>query len=335
MSVHIVIGAQYGGEGKGKVCSFFGRKANLTVCSGGPNSAHVIQRNGKRYVLRCVPSSIFSSKGIFAIGPAGIIDLEILKNELEDLEIDNSKMKIDPQALTLENRHRKARKHAWEDRLSTGVGVGAVVAEHVIRHKSLKRAQDIKELAPFLTDVPDLINEFDTKGKNVLIQGSQGFGLSLYHGDYPYVTNRDTSAAAICSHSGIAIGRVSSVTLVVRTFPIRSLSGLLRNEITWDEVTKRAKSKTPITEYTSFANIVRRVANFDISLFKRACLINGPTQIAVNFIDHLCFEDRDKTEYENLSSISKTFIKMLESISGNQVKFVGTGPEEESYIWRS
>lgn len=335
MSVIIVVGAQFGGEGKGKISSILGCDADLSIQAGGPNSGHIVIRNGKRVVFRCIPTTALSSSGILAIGPAGIIDLDILRDEINVLGIRPERLKIDSRALIIENRHRLSRQPAFNEKLSTGVGIGAVVSEHVVRDSSLKRAESIQELSPYLADIPEMIYQYDKINKNILIQGNQGFGLSLYHGDYPYVTNRDTSVAAVCSAVGIAISRITKIVMVVRTFPIRSVSQReLKNEITWDDVTIQANSKKTIQEHTSFLEQVRRVGTFDEEQFRRACIINSPTEIAITFIDYLDASDKGVTIFENLSSKSREFIFKIEDISGVPVTLISTGPDDDEIIIR-
>lgn len=334
MSVTVIVGAQYGGEGKGRVCASLGRSAELSVRGGGPNSAHVVRSGGKKYIFRCLPASALSSPGLVAIGPAGVIDVALLKQEISDLGLQVDRIRIDRRALVLEERHRESRKASFSEGLSTGVGVGAAVAEHVLRDPRLKRAGDVPELAPFLCDVAELIHDFARSGRNVLVLGNQGFGLSLYHGDYPFVTNRDTTAATACATTGVAIREVSSIVLVVRTFPIRSQVGNLPSETSWEEISARAGSLIPIEEHTSFGGLTRRVAFFDESLFRRACILNGPTEIALNFVDHLDWADRGRRRYADLGARSREFIAMLERIAGVPVTMIGTSEQEEDFITR-
>src|SRR5260370_1473368 len=85
-----------------------------------------------------------------------------------------------------------------------------------------------------------------SEGKRILIEGTQGTGLSLYHGDYPYVTSRDTTVAGCLSEAGIAPTSVRRVIMVCRAYPIRvqnpknGTSGPLSQEIDWRVVSKRS-----------------------------------------------------------------------------------------------
>ena len=84
-------------------------------------------------------------------------------------------------------------------------------------------------------------------GQRIIIEGTQGFGLSLLHSKYyPFVTSRDTTAAAFVSEAGLSPLDVDDIVLVLRAFPIRvgGNSGPLPNEIDWDTVTSESGQQT-------------------------------------------------------------------------------------------
>ena len=133
-------------------------------------------------------------------------------------------------------------------------------------------------------------------------KGTQGAGLSLYHGKYPYVTSRDTSVAGCLSEAGIPPSRVRRVVMVCRTYPIRvespksSTSGPMGTEINWKTVSKRSgipRSQLEDKEKTSTTHRRRRVAEFDWELLRRASALNGPTDVALAFADYLNRENEN------------------------------------------
>ena len=84
MSVSIIIGGQYGSEGKGKVAYKLAEKVNATavVRVGGSNSGHTVYVNDKKYALRMLPTASLL-QGVTAVLPAGAyIDVEVLKQEI-------------------------------------------------------------------------------------------------------------------------------------------------------------------------------------------------------------------------------------------------------------
>ena len=82
-----------------------------------------------------------------------------------------------------------------------------------------------------------------SSNERVVIEGTQGFGLSLYHGGhYPKATSRDTTAGTFVGEAGLSPLDVDDVKMVIRTFPIRVAgdSGELPNETTWKAVAAEA-----------------------------------------------------------------------------------------------
>ncbi|MEM2915189.1 MAG: adenylosuccinate synthetase, partial [Candidatus Bathyarchaeia archaeon] len=120
---------------------------------------------------------------------------------------------------------------------TTGTGTGPCNADRVLRKAKL--AKDVPELKGFLADVPLEVNEAIDKGENVLIEGTQGTFLSLWHGTYPYCTSKDVTASAACSDVGLGPKKVDDVIVVFKAFTTRVGAGPLPGEISWEEAEKR------------------------------------------------------------------------------------------------
>jgi adenylosuccinate synthase len=195
-------------------------------------------------------------------------------------------------------------------------------------------ARDCGALQPYLGDVAGITNEIIARGGRVLLEGTQGFGLSLHHGTYPFVTSRDTTAGTLCGDAGVSPSLLDEIILVVRTYPIRVAgnSGPLYDEITWQEVTRAAHSPKPLIERTTVTKNVRRVGRFDLELVKRAVLINPPTQIALTFIDYIDHANAGKRHYDELTATAKRFIAMLERELGIPVTLISTGAHTAEMI---
>jgi adenylosuccinate synthase len=89
-----------------------------------------------------------------------------------------------------------------------------------------------------------------------------------------------------------------------------------------------------VEEFTSVTGTLRRVAQFEMDLVKRAALINRPTHLAVHGLDYLSYQDYGKTEYQELSEVSKSFVHRLEDTIGIPATFLFTGPPNECLIDR-
>jgi adenylosuccinate synthase len=174
------------------------------------------------------------------------------------------------------------------------------------------------------------VNEAIDHGRKVLIEGTQGFGLSLYHSPYyPRTTSRDTSAAGFLSEVGVSPRLVTEIVVVFRTFPIRvagSQAGPLSDEITWEQIRKESGYPHEIAEMTSVTNKVRRVGRFDWDLARRAVSVNRPTALAINGLDYIDFENKSALSGNALTTTAREFINALEGDLVTPVRFLGTGP---------
>jgi adenylosuccinate synthase len=176
--------------------------------------------------------------------------------------------------------------------------------------------------------VAPLLHRHLDDGGDVIIEGTQGFALSLLHGpDYPYVTSRDTTAAGFAMEVGLSPKQVDKIVVVIRTFPIRvgGTSGPFANEITWEEIQKISGAPEVLPELTSVTKRMRRVARFDMEAVKMACAYNRPTSLAVMGLDRLDHTNRGVSELNNLTPLARKFLNELELATGVAVEFAGTG----------
>jgi adenylosuccinate synthase len=157
----------------------------------------------------------------------------------------------------------------------------------------------------------------------------------LFHGTFPFVTGRDTTAAGFLAEAGISPMVVSDVVVVLRTYPIRVAgnSGPL-DEIGWEEVVRRSGYPTALAEYTTVTGRLRRVGEFDWRLAEKAVAVNRPTAIALHGVDYLDHSNLGATEWYHLGPRSRRFIDQLEQRLGVRVRYVFTGPDRQHIIDR-
>jgi adenylosuccinate synthase len=187
--------------------------------------------------------------------------------------------------------------------------------------RTAKLAKDMPELRRFLTDVAKEANTAIDEGRNALLEGTQGLMLSLYHGTYPYVTSRDTSAAAICSEAGVGPSRVDKVIVVFKAFITRVGAGDLPDELPREEAKRRGWF-----EIAAGTGRERRSAPFNFDLARRVAKINGATEAAVTKLDILYPSCKNATSQAELPEEAKAFIERIEQSTGVPVTMVGTGP---------
>ncbi|KRA42034.1 hypothetical protein ASD80_09925 [Devosia sp. Root635] len=231
--------------------------------------------------------------------PAGsYIDVDLLFQEVSELNFPQDRIKISHHARLITQEHKDWERNGElvQSIGSTGSGVGAAVMAAVARQStnfSLDSlvAQDNASLQPFIANSTELLRGKLDRDHRVIIEGTQGFGLSLLDGGYwPKATARSTTAAAALAEAGLSPMDVDDVTLVIRSFPIRVAgdSGPLPNEVSWEYVASlTARKAIDIQEYTTVTKKLRRVGKFDPALVRAAIAANRPNRIVMNHLDYV------------------------------------------------
>ncbi len=330
MPCTVIVGAFWGDEGKGKIISYLALKDKIDLCvrTGSVNAAHTVWIEGKRYALHMVPATFVYEGCRLLIGAGANVHVAKFLEEVEATNVKN-RIGVDCQASIIEE------KHSMQDKISahlkglgtTGWGVGPALEERVRR--TAKLAKDIPELQPYLTDVAVEANNAINAGKKVLLEGTQGFMLSLFYGTYPYVTGRDTSASAVCSEAGVGPTKVDDVLLVFKSFMTRVGAGPLPGELTKEEAIKQGWF-----EIAAGTGRERRSAPFNFEIAKKAAIINGATQAALTKLDALYPKCKGARTYDELPLEAKEFVKEVERQIGVPVVLIGTGPEALDIIDR-
>jgi adenylosuccinate synthase len=341
--VDIVVGGQYGSEGKGNVVSFLAPEYDVLVRVGGPNAGHSVYAQPEKEVFRHLPSG--STRAVHAtlvIGPGAAIWLLELQAEITRHEIEPARLKIDPNAILIEPVDREREVELRKAIASTAQGVGQAAIRKILRTDAkppVRLAGSEPALVPYLRQTGQVLEDAYARGKKVLLEGTQGTLLSLHHGLYPHVTSRDTTASGTLGEAGIPPSRVRKTVMVCRTYPIRvgGPSGPMGVELTWGEVSNR--SGIPVgelleAELTTTTKTQRRVSEFSWSDIRRAAVLNGPTDIALTFTDYLSSTNKDARRFEQLTADTIQFIEELERVTAAPVSLIATRFHYRSIIDR-
>ena len=348
--VDVLIGAQYGSEGKGNIAFYLAPEYDVLVRVGGPNAGHKVPLPTP-YTHRLLPSGTRANlAAAIVIGPGATLSLDVLMPEIAECGVEVDRLSIDPQCMIIEEADLSAEARLVGAIGSTGKGGGAAAARRIMgRHHDgdsatpVRLACNVPELAPYIRPTGEILDSAFARGDRVLLEGTQGTGLSLYHGNYPHVTSRDTTTAGTLAEAGIGIHRVRRVIMVARTYPIRVMnpqdgtSGPMSQELNWDEIAQR--SGIPVEELVthekgSVSKKQRRVGEFDWQMLRRASELNGATDIALTFTDYLDIKNRDARRYEQLSAGTIDFIEEVERVAGVPVSLLGTRFDIRSVIDR-
>ncbi|NLX67205.1 MAG: adenylosuccinate synthase [Bacteroidales bacterium] len=165
MKVDVLLGLQWGDEGKGKVVDVLTPQYEVVArFQGGPNAGHTLEFEGKKYILKSIPSGIFQDGTINIIGNGVVIDPALFKQEVEGLEASGhtltDKLFISKKAHLILPTHRlldAASEKAMGDAKigTTGRGIGPTYIDKIGRH-GLR--------------VGDLFHNFEEKYRNALLR---------------------------------------------------------------------------------------------------------------------------------------------------------------------
>jgi adenylosuccinate synthase len=328
MPVSVIVGGQFGSEGKGKTTLYFAKeqKAKAVVRVGGPNSGHtVLDDNGNIFIFKNLPVASILKDVYCVLTPGNYINLDILLNEISISGIEKDKLIIDPFAMMItsddiESENKGILKNSIG---STASGTGMAVSRRVQRLRENIFAQDIPELKKYIQDTGTFLRNLLDKNSRIIIEGTQGFGLSMLHSrDYPFTTSRDTTAAGFVSEAGLSPMDVDDIILALRSYPIRvgGESGPIPKEINWDIVTKESGAEDKIIEYTSVTKKIRRIAEFDKQVVKEAINANNPTKVVLNHLDYV---DNLVSKKGLISDKMFGFISEVEKSISRKIDYIG------------
>ncbi len=336
-----VVGGQYGSEGKGAVAGYLSATSEVPFMGirvAGPNAGHTVIGKGPdgeesyAWRLRSIPvNAVTAPESDLIIAAGSEIDLEVFNKELFDLDKAgyeaSSRIIVDDQATILEPMHHDTETaDGIQARIgSTSKGIGAARADRIMRKASLFGGG---------VDTSKVIRDHLKMGGTALIEGTQGYGLGLHAGLYPFCTSQDCRAIDFLSQAGISpwdrVVDVFDVWVTARTYPIRVAgnSGPLENETSWEQLGLEA-------ERTTVTQKIRRVGHFDSKLVRDAVIANGgaPTvKIALTMFDYIFPEVKGGEVIESLSAEQQKYITGIEDAVSASVKLVGTGPATMAWV---
>jgi adenylosuccinate synthase len=330
MPATIVVGGFFGDEGKGKIIAYLARHDRpVIVARGGvgPNAGHTVEVAGKKYALRMVPSGFVQESARLLIGAGVLVDPRVLMNEIETIGL-HGRIGVDRRCSIIEEEHIEADRsdaHLKGKIGSTGTGCGPANAARVSR--KARQAKDVPELQNLICDVPLEVNGALDHDDVVLIEGTQGFGISLFYGTYPFVTSKDTTASQMAADVGLGPTRVDDVVVVFKSFPTRVGEGPFETQMAEERATA-----LHIEEYGTVTRRKRRIGEWDGRMAAYSAMINGATMIALSGVDKLDPACRGVQSFDGLSAQVKAFVKRVERDTRVPVKLISTGPEVSEIV---
>lgn len=329
--VTIVVGGFYGDEGKGKIVGYLAThdKPQIVVRAGsGPQAGHTVVSGLK---VTQVPSGLINPKARLLIARGTLVNPDVFLKEVKDNNLDG-RIFLDHGCTIIEPHHVKDEADLVKRVGSVGTGVGPARVDRVLR--TAKLAKDIPLLKKYVTDVADEVNTAVSKKKNVLIEGVQGYGLSLLdYKYYPYVTSQDTTASQFAADTGIGPRVVDHVIVIFKAYVSRVGTDPSYKE--WSEAKQR---KMGIEERGSVSGRKRRLSDFNVDMAAEAIMRNSGDIAALTCVDRLFPGNESINHHKKLSKDAIKFIKDLEmqlkkktkKFSGFQI--ISTGPDLNDII---
>ena len=333
--VDIIVGAQGGDEGKGKIAAYLSIKDKYDYCAkvGGPNAGHTVFLNGQIFPLKSIPAGFVNPKTKLVLTAGSYIILEWFLEEIKRTGTHN-RIIIDPNCVVITPKQiseERSNQHLMGSIGSVGTGLGIAIRDRIER-KKIKFAKDAKELKDFIKSVPELLYKEIKKGKKVLIEGTQGFKLSLLHGEYPYVTSRDTTASTFLAETGLGPKYAGDIYAVLKPYVSRVGPGPLDREIKNEN--ELSKYHTQGREIGSVSKRLRRIGEFEFENVRKAIIINSVTRIAITHFDLL--ENNFKKITEVKSKKAKDFLNLIRRLEEEypypKLSLISGGPNTQDII---
>ena len=311
--VSVVIGLQRGDEGKGRVVDELAETHDIVArFNGGPNAGHtVVLPDGTELDLHLVPSGVAHPGTMNVIGNGCYLDPVKLVGEFENLK--NKGVEISPDILKISSSaHLILPSHIQEDtereagdakQGSTKSGIAQVARDKYYRvgktisdtladdsfRTSLPAEYQsaLTDLAPYVSDTVLYLNKSLQEGKTILAEGAQGHLLDVDHGMYPFVTSSSTTSGGVANGLGIPPQAIGEVYGVVKATPSHVGDGVFVTEVTDEEkiASLRGKQGAVDAEFGTTTGRARRMGYLDIPQLRRACMINGVTQVVLTKVD--------------------------------------------------
>ena len=357
----VIVGLQFGDEGKGKISYLLCREADCVVrFQGGANAGHTVVVNGRKLKFNIIPAG--SAAGATpCIGSGTVVDLEEVFEELEllrsiglepKLMVSRAASVVLPVHKLLDAKIEEIRGGkavgttrrgigpTYSDKaLRTGIRMEDLLDETLLREKLeiLRRMHGLevddleklleygRKIKPYIGDVELYVNELLDEGRRVVFEGAQGTLLDINYGTYPYVTSSNTIAGAACTGCGIGPTRVSEVVGVMKAYTTRVGAGVFPTEI-GGELGIRLRDAGQ--EYGTTTGRPRRVGWLDIPLLRYAIRLSNVDWIALTKLDVLSGLEKLRVcvEYEvdgRALKIAPPSVRLLERVKPVYVELDG------------
>lgn len=308
----VVVGAQWGDEGKGKVVDYLADQSDIVVrFAGGANAGHTIVIGNDTYKLHLVPSGVVYPDKTVILGTGMVIDPEALFSELDGLSeqgVDwQGRVLISDRAHVVVPRYKKRDVEMESERRNplgtTGRGIGITYANKAHREgirigdileesimKSLGKEDRefleryVEKIRPMVIDIASYIAA--NLSKQILFEGAQGILLDIDIGTYPFVSSGCSAAAGASIGGGIGPRAIDRVIGVFKAYNTRVGNGPFPTEFRDDSHKELVETiREAGREYGVTTGRLRRCGYLDLVALRYACRTNSIDSLALTHLD--------------------------------------------------
>lgn len=370
MPADVVIGGQWGDEGKGKIVDLMASSYSAVArFSGGNNAGHTVINDLGEFKLHLIPSGILNSDITCIIGNGCVIDPKVLLYEIDKLK--DVGIKVSPKNLMISDKAhiilpRHIEKDSEQEKArgdfkigTTGRGIGPAYMDKVAR--SGHRMENIAEwpeweekLGGYITSTQKLLRDLLDKDENVLLEGAQGALLDIDHGSYPFVTSSNSTIGGALTGTGLVPSDIRDTIGIFKAYATRVGEGPFPSEIEKSNpVAKHLLEKGH--EFGTTTGRERRCGWFDIDSANYSIMTNGFNRIAIMKLDVLdgiknikILKNGDYIslpgweqstfgidDYANLPENAIKYIEFIEKELNVEISVISTGPKRNQTIFKS
>ncbi|MEJ2760254.1 MAG: adenylosuccinate synthetase [Gammaproteobacteria bacterium] len=355
----VVIGTQWGDEGKGKIVDLLTeRTAAVVRFQGGHNAGHTVVIDGRKTVLHLIPSGILRENVLCLIGNGVVLSPSSLIEEMDMLEKSG---------------------YPVRDRLRISEACPLILPYHryyktrVLDFQALldEAMQAAEVIAPMVTDVSARLYDIQDSGGNILFEGAQGTLLDIDHGTYPYVTSSNTTSGGAATGTGVGPRHFDYILGITKAYTTRVGSGPFPTEL-FDDMGEHLARRGH--EFGATTGRPRRCGWFDAVALRRSVQINSISGLCITKLDvldelesiRICIgyringEQRDTPpvgadafaecepvyeehpgwcsstvgvrSYQDLPENAKLYLQRIEAITATPVDIVSTGSDRQETI---
>lgn len=308
----VVMGAQWGDEGKGKIVDYLAEGAKY-VCrfAGGANAGHTIVVDGKKYALHQVPSGILHPDKAVYLGSGMVIAPDALFDELYMLTENGIRWEgrvfISDRAHIVLPCYREMDKKRDSERRqpigTTGRGIGTAYSQKSERDgirladldwdDKMNALDDADKdfLRPYIDRLlamrVDIASEmWKKRSENILFEGAQGAMLDLDSGTYPFVSSGASCSAGAATGGGIGPRAIDKIYGVFKAYETRVGNGPMPTEF-------NAQTESELCEYVRntgnefgvTTGRARRCGYLDLVALRYACRVNSIDSLVLTHLD--------------------------------------------------